>query len=152
MNAKFALVSVMLVSSKVVTVALALSGGVLAPTLTTTVLLAVPLFPSEIEYVMVAGPVKFRAGIKRNVPSLLMVTLPCTAGTVALATLSVSPSTSVSLPSTLMLATVVLMGVVALSLTATGLSFTGVTVMLTVAVDVPPLPSVMVYVKLAGPL
>ena len=101
---------------------------------------------------MVATPLKFDAGTKRRVPSLLMLTEPCAASTVALVIVKVFPSTSVSLPSALILASVVLMGVLALSILATGASLTGVTVMFTVAVEVPPLPSLMVYVKLAGPL
>ena len=151
-NAKLLFTNVNVVSSAVVTVAFALLGGVLAPTFTATVFVEVPPFPSETEYVIVAGPLKLRAGTNRRVPSLLMETVPCAAGTVALVTLSISPSTSVSFPSTLMLVIVVLMAVLALSVLATGLSLTGVTVKFTVAVDIPPLLSETVYVKLAGPL
>ena len=75
-KAKFALVSVSVVSSEVVTVTLALSGGVLAPTNTFTVLVAVPPLPSDMEYAMVAVPLKFSAGTNCSVPSMLIVTAP----------------------------------------------------------------------------
>ena len=101
---------------------------------------------------MTAGPLKFSAGVKLSVPSGLTVTVPWAALTLAAVTVSGSPSTSLSLPSTAMLATGVLTGVLATSPAAAGASLTAVTVRLTVAVEVPPLPSLMVYVKLAGPL
>ena len=75
-------------------------------------------------------------------PSALTATVPLPGRTTAV-TVSVSPSTSVSLASTSTVDGVVL-GCRAVSSTATGASLTGVTVMVTVAVAVPPLPSVMV--------
>ena len=76
------------------------------------------------------------------VPSPLITTVPL-AGWVTDWMVSAFPSTSVSLPSTGTV-TGVSSAVVSVSSTATGLSLTGVTVMVTVAVSVPPFPSVMV--------
>ena len=77
-------------------------------------------------------------------PAVIAVPLICV-------TLSVSPSTSVSLPRTAIVA-----GVSSLptkvSSAATGASFTGVTLPLTLAVDVSPPGSATVYVKLGVPL
>ena len=71
-------------------------------------------------------PVKLLAGVKVNVPFGLMTTLPWLgSATTALAMVSGSPSTSVSLASTATV-TAALMGVEAMSLTATGASLTGV--------------------------
>ena len=142
-NAKFAFVSVNVVSSRVVSVTLALSGGVLAPTVIATVLVAVPPFPSLIKYVMTLVPVTLVAGVKVKVPSPLTTTVPRAGGTVAEVMLRVFPSTSVSLPRTLMM-TGAFTCVVAVSELATGLSLTEVTVTFTVAVATPPLPSVTV--------
>ena len=78
-----------------------------------------------------------------RVPSGFTVTVPWAGSTVALVTISESPSGSLSLPST---ATVTGMfsGVVAASGLATGLSLTGVTFTVTVDEALPPLPSLMV--------
>ena len=66
-----------------------------------------------------------------------MVTVPFSA--LAPVTVRVSPSTSVSLPNTLILLTAVSSSVViAVSSFATGASFTGFTVTAMVAVSVPP--------------
>ena len=77
-------------------------------------------------------------------PSGLTVTVPWAGLTLAPLTLSTSPSGSLSLPSTLMLAIGVSKGVLALSGPATGASLTGVTRTNTVAVSVPPRPSLTV--------
>ena len=71
-----------------------------------------------------------------------MVAVPL-AGAETLVMVSGSPSTSVSLPRTLIV-TAVSSGVEAASSAATGASFTGVTVTVTVAVSVFPLPSLIV--------
>ena len=88
---------------------------------------------------MATGPVTFAAGLKFSVPSALMLTVPC-AGLLrlALVTVRLSPSTSLSLASTGMLASGVLIGVLAMSLPATGASFTAPTFTVTVTVEVPP--------------
>ena len=93
------------------------------------------------------------AGVKFSVPSALMLTVPC-AGlfSVAAVTVRPSPSTSLSLASTGMLVSGVLIGVLAMSSPATGASLTAPTLTVTVTVEVPPCPSLTVYVKLAGPL
>ena len=62
------------------------------------------------------------------------------------------PSTSLSFVLTVTAAEVSSLIVPKLSFTATGGSFTAVTVPLTVADAVPPLPSLIVYVNEAGPL
>ena len=84
------------------------------------------------------------AGVKASVPSALMLTVPCAGSTVAELTLSALPSTSLSLASTAMLLSATLIAVLAVSALATGLSLTGLTARLTVAVALPPLPSMMV--------
>ena len=77
-------------------------------------------------------------------PSALITTVPWVLAPVATpVTLRMSPSGSVSLASTVTV-TGVSSAVVLVSFTATGGSFTGVTVMFTVAVDVPPWPSLIV--------
>ena len=77
-------------------------------------------------------------------PSERVTGVPTTAGCPLIwVTVSVSPSTSVSLPSTLMTTDASSL-VVKLSLTATGASLTGVTVIFTLAVDVLPRGSRMV--------
>ena len=78
---------------------------------------------------------------------------PCAVVKVPATTLSVSPSTSVSLAFRLTVEVKVESSfTVMASSTATGASFTGVTPMFTVLVVVPPLPSSTVTVKLSGPL
>ena len=78
-----------------------------------------------------------------TVPSALTAAVPCAGARRRALTVSVSPSRSVSFARTAML-TAVSSAVVAASSTATGPSFDGVTVTLTVAVAVPPLPSPIV--------
>ena len=78
-------------------------------------------------------------------------TVPCAAVGAGVETLSESPSMSVSPGSTLTLP-VVSSAVVSVSSSATGGVFSGVTVTLTVAVSVPPLPSETEYWKESGPL
>ncbi len=81
--------------------------------------------------------------MKLSVPSGLTVSVPCAGlSSVAPVTVSVSPSTSVSLPSTAKV-TGVLIGVDARSSAATGASLTGVTFSVSVAVEVSE-PSVSV--------
>ena len=89
------------------------------------------------------APVKPPAGVKFKVVPPRTETVPCAAGTVALVTLKVSPSTSLSFAST-DTPIAVSSSVVAVSLTATGASLTGVTVTATAAEDVPPFPSEIV--------
>ena len=71
-----------------------------------------------------------------------MITTEPLAGAVVALTLKVSPSRSLSLPKTAMVTGVSSL-VVTLSSTAVGSSLTGVTVTVTVAVALPPLPSMM---------
>src|SRR5574343_897624 len=100
---------------------------------------------------MVVGPLKLAAGVKFSVPSGLMLTVPL--GLLAAVTVSWSPSMSLSLLSTLMLfravSSLVLQGP---SFTGSGLSFVAGMFTVTVAVELPPWPSLMVYWKLAAPL
>ena len=90
------------------------------------------------------GPVTLSAGVKLKLLSGLTVTVPSAGFTVAVSTFSGSASTSKSLASTAMLAIGVFSGVEAVSLTTTGASLTALTDRLTLAVAVPPLPSMMV--------
>src|SRR4051812_15331952 len=89
-------------------------------------------FPSVIVYWIVAGPLKNAAELNVSVPSGLIATVPCAAGTVAAITVSGSPSGSLSLARTLMMRGVPSVALVA-SFTAIGASFTGVTVTVTIA-------------------
>ena len=91
---------------------------------------------------MLAVPLKPAAGVKVTVPSGLTTTVPSAGATLAAVTVSGSLSGSVSLASTLIV-TGVSAGVVALSGLATGGWLTGAaaTSTVTVAVSVPPLPS-----------
>ena len=80
-----------------------------------------------------------------NVPLPLLVTVPAVPVVSKALTLSTSPvSGSVSLASTLAVMTAVSSSVEAVSSFAVGASFTPVIVTVTVAVSVPPLPSVTV--------
>ena len=89
-----------------------------------------------------AAPVKPGVGVKVSVPLGFTVTVPF--GLVGVPEMvSVSPSTSVSLPRTAKV-TGVLNGVVEVSGFASGASFTGVTVTVTVEVEVFPSGSVTV--------
>ena len=94
---------------------------------------------------MTTGPVTLLAGVKFSVPSVLTVTVPC-AGlfSVALVTVRLSPSTSLSFASTGMFVSGVLIGVLAMSSPATGASLTAATLTVTVVVELPPLPSLTV--------
>ena len=82
------------------------------------------------------------AGVYVMVPFALRTALPCD-GVPTMATASTSPSTSKSLLNT-SIVTGVSSRVVAVSSTATGRSFTAVTVIVTLAVAVPPWPSLIV--------
>ena len=92
---------------------------------------------------MSTGPATFELGVKLRVPFGLTLTVPC-AGLASTAPVTViaSPSASRSLPSTATV-TGVLIGVAPVSSRASGASFTGVTLSVSVAVDV-ALPSVAV--------
>ena len=76
--------------------------------------------------------------------SAVTVTVPRAGSTVALVTVSGSPSTSLSFASTGMFVSGVLIGVLAISSPATGASFTAATLTVTVVVEVPPFPSLTV--------
>ena len=84
-----------------------------------------------------------------GLPKFMITTLPFDGG-VTLVTLSVSPSRSLSFASTSMFK-LASSSSVRISSTATGASLVGSTVRLTVAVALPPSPSLMVYVKLSPP-
>ena len=83
-------------------------------------------------------------------PSGLTVTVPCAGLTLAPLTLSTSPSGSLSLPSTLMLAIGVSKGVLALSGPATGASLTGVTLLMVTLAAEELAPALSVTMKLTG--
>ncbi len=124
-----------------------------AVTVTVTVAVSVPPLPSEIVYVNVVVPLKPAAGVK-------LTLVPCVghraavAGCVTAVTVSVSPVSGaiVSLASTLSTVAPLSWATVKLSFTASGgVVRPGVTVTVTVAVSVPPLPSEIVYVNVAVP-
>ncbi len=118
-------------------------------TVTVTVAELVPPLPSLAVYVKLSVPLESGAGVYVTVvPSVAAVPL---AGCVRPVTARSSPSGSESLTST-GISTAVSSGVVAASFCARGASLTGVTVTVTVAVSVPPLPSATVYAKLSVPL
>jgi hypothetical protein len=112
--------------------------------LTVSTPVSVPPLPSLTVYSICTGPVTLAAGVKFSVPLGLTVTVPSAGSTVAPVRVSASPSTSVSLASTGMPDSGVLIGVLATSSVATGASLTAPTLTVTVAVDVPPLPSLTV--------
>ena len=88
-------------------------------------------------------PVKLAFGVYTGLPvTASIVTVPL-APCVTAVTVRPSPSTSVSLPRTGMV-TAVSSGVLTRSFTASGASLLGVIVTVTVAVSVPPLPSLIV--------
>ncbi|TYC51579.1 hypothetical protein ETQ85_24215 [Zoogloea oleivorans] len=91
----------------------------------------------------VTGPLTLGAGVKVSVPSGLMVTVPLVGSTLAELTVRGSPSGSLSLPSTVKV-TGVSSGVLLVSAMATGASLTAATLIVAVAVEVPPLPSLIV--------
>src|SRR5881394_37443 len=91
---------------------------------------------------MVVVPLKLVDGLKSRLVPPTMTTMPLVV--VALVMVSESPSRSVSLSSGAMVIGTS-SGVVAVSSSATGGSLTGVTITVTVAEPVPPLPSLIVY-------
>jgi hypothetical protein len=86
-----------------------------------------------------------------HTPPAAQETVPCAAVGEGEETLSVSPSTSVS-PTSTLVEPAVSSSVEIVSSSATGALFSGSTVMLTVAVSVPPCPSEIVYWNESGPL
>ena len=124
-----------------------------APTLTIAVAVAVPPLPSLTVYWKLAVPWKLASGVKatcrppsckvtkRTVPWLGLLT-----ALMLKVCPSVAVSTSLSLSSSVVASTysVASSGVLDDSLTATGASFTAATMMLTVVLAVPPLPSLTV--------
>ena len=133
-NPKSAALNVRVVSSAIVTASSVPVGGVLAPTLTVTVAVPTPPWPSETVYEIITGPLKLVAGVKVSVPSGFTVSTPCV-GFVSTAPVSVigSPSASWSFASTAIV-TGTFTGVEARSFTASGGSFTGVTASVSVEV------------------
>ncbi len=167
-SASLSLAKILIVTaefSPVLCVSSAATGGVLtssSATVMLTVAVSVPPLPSLIVYVNVSSPLKPSLGVYVKVPSALNTKLPL-AGSVLPVMVSASPSGSLSLGNTLP-ETGVPNSVETASSSASGASFTGgggggggtttssATVMLTVAVSVPPLPSLIVYVNVSSPL
>ena len=130
------------VSSGVVAVSFRATGGSLTGrTITSTIAVSKPPWPSLMVYDIVATPLKFGVGVKVIVPFGLITTVP--SGDVARVTVSRLPSRSLSL-ARMEMVTGVSSSVEVASFTATGASFCALTVTVTVAVDVPPLPSLIV--------
>ena len=117
---------------------LATGSSLTGATVTVTVAVLESATPSNPVYVKLSTPLKSASGVYvTSVP--LLTTVPL-AGWVTEPTVRASPSTSVSLDNT-SIVTGVSSSVEALSSLASGSSLTEATVMVTVAVSVPPLPS-----------
>src|SRR5881394_1251188 len=137
-------------SSGVVALSSTATGGSLTGvTVTVTVAEALAPLPSLMVYGMVVVPLKLAVGLKSRLVPPTMTTVPLVL--VAPSMTRVSPSRSLSLASgAIVMGTS--SGVVAVSSTATGGSLIGVTITVTVAEALPPLPSLMVYGIVVVPL
>ena len=114
--------------------ATAIGASLTAETVTATEAVLVPPFPSETVYSKLAGPFRFAVGVKVTTPAVT-VALPPTGAATAV-TISVSPSTSVSLAARFGRSAGVSSVAVRTSATATGASLTAVTLSETVPVSV----------------
>jgi hypothetical protein len=139
------------VSSAVVTLWAEATGAAL-PIVTVTAPIAVPPFPSLTVYVKLSDPEKFALGVYVTfAPPVPTAAVPFN-GAVTAVTVRVFPSTSVSFASTLITLALLFFATAALSATATGGSFTAVIVIDTVTAVEVSNPSLVVNVKLSGPL
>src|SRR6185503_11280247 len=129
-------------SSATLAVSFAATGGSLTGvTVIATVAVAVPPWPSEIVYVKLVAPWKFAAGWNATLRPSMAITAEPFAGWVTAVIVRALPSMSLSLTSTSTDVGSESSAMLAASSTGTGAWLIGVTVMLTVAVAVPPLPS-----------